>query len=270
MRHTTPKAALHAVGVIPARYQSSRFPGKPLALIGGKALVERVFERARAASRIARLLVATDDARIAAAVRAFGGEVLMTSPGHVSGTDRLAEVARDLPADLFVNIQGDEPLLDPQDIDGLVECLEQDPSPDMATLADPLLEPDEARDPNVVKVVCDGGGRALYFSRSPIPYVQGSGDPGGRGAAGRAPAGSHAPGPPPWLRHVGLYAYRRGFLLEFASWSPGILETLEGLEQLRTLERGRTIRVLRARGHYHGVDTPADVRAVERALLLSS
>ena len=269
MQHITPKAAMHAVGVIPARYQSSRFPGKPLALIGGKALVERVFERARAASRIARLLVATDDARIAAAVRAFGGEVLMTSPDHASGTDRLAEVARVLPADLFVNIQGDEPLLDPQDIDGLIECLEQDLSPDMATLADPLLEPDDAHDPNVVKVVCDAGGRALYFSRSPIPYVQGR--EGGRGAAGRASFESSAAGPPrPWLRHVGLYAYRRGFLLEFASWSPGILETLEGLEQLRTLERGRTIRVLRARGHYHGVDTPADVRAVERALLLSS
>ena len=262
---------MHAVGVIPARYQSSRFPGKPLALIGGKALVERVFERARAASRIARLLVATDDTRIAAAVRAFGGEVLMTSPEHASGTDRLAEVARALPADLFVNIQGDEPLLDPQDIDGLIECLEQDPSPDMATLADPLLDPDAARDPNVVKVVCDAGGRALYFSRFPIPYVQESEGAGGGGAAGGARAGSNAAGPPrPWLRHVGLYAYRRGFLLEFASWSPGILETLEGLEQLRTLERGRTIRVLRARGHYHGVDTPADVRAVERALLLSS
>src|SRR5437867_8787018 len=125
MRHATPKAAMHAVGVIPARYQSSRFPGKPLALIGGKALVERVFERARAARRIDRLVVATDDARIAEAVRAFGGDALMTSPRHASGTDRLAEVARVVPADLFVNIQGDEPLLDPHDIDDLIECLEQ-------------------------------------------------------------------------------------------------------------------------------------------------
>jgi len=271
MRHTTPKAAMHAVGVIPARYQSSRFPGKPLALIGGKALVERVFERARAASRIARLLVATDDPRIAAAVRAFGGEALMTSPEHASGTDRIAEVARALPADLFVNIQGDEPLLDPHDIDGLIECLEQEPSPDMATLADPLLESADARDPNVVKVVCDAGGRALYFSRSPIPYVQGFEDADTRGAAGRARSEWDAADTSrPWLRHVGLYAYRREFLLEFASWGPGVLETLEGLEQLRTMERGRTIRVLRARGHYHGVDTPADVHAVERALLLSS
>jgi len=123
----------------------------------------------------------------------------------------------------------------------------------MATLADPLLDPEEARDPNIVKVVCDAAGRALYFSRSPIPYVLAS--------AGAAR---------PWLRHVGLYAYRRGFLLEFASWSPGVLEELEGLEQLRTLERGRTIKVLRARGRYHGVDTPDDVRAVEQALRTSS
>ncbi len=207
MRHPTPQAATHAVGVIPARYQSSRFPGKPLALIGGRTLVERVFERARAASRIARLLVATDDDRIASAVRAFG--------------------------------------------DRLVECLDDDPSSNMATLADPLLDPEEARDPNIVKVVCDASGRALYFSRSPIPHVL---------------AGTERP----WLRHVGLYAYRRGFLLEFASWSPGVLERLEGLEQLRTLERGHSIKVLRARGRYHGVDTPDDVRAVERALRTSS
>src|SRR5436309_1624046 len=230
MQHITPKAAMHAVGVIPARYQSSRLPGKPLALIGGKALVERVFERARAASRIARLLVATDDARIAAAVRAFGGEVLMTSPDHASGTDRLAEVARVLPADLFVNIQGDEPLLDPQDIDGLIECLEQDPSPDMATLADPLLEPDDAHDPNVVKVVCDAGGRALYFSRSPIPYVR----------TGRPDFGQS---PPAFLHHLGLYAYRRAALLALSTLPPHPLEQLEQLEQLRAVGQGWTIRV---------------------------
>src|SRR2546427_883591 len=151
MRQPTPQAAMHAVGVIPARYQSSRFPGKPLALIDGRTLVERVFERARSAGRIARLLVATDDERIASAVRAFGGEVVMTSPAHASGTDRLAEVARSLPADVFVNIQGDEPLLDSRDIDRLVECLDSDPASDMATLAEPLLDPEEARDPNIVR-----------------------------------------------------------------------------------------------------------------------
>ncbi len=263
---------MHAVGVIPARYQSSRFPGKPLALIGGRTLVERVFERARAASRIARLLVATDDERIASAVRGFGGDVVMTSATHASGTDRLAEVAQALPAEVFVNIQGDEPLLDPHDIDQLVECLDSDPSTDMATLADPLLEEEEARDPNTVKVVCDASGRALYFSRSPIPYVvAGAARRHAEPAGGAARSGVAAAAMPPvWLRHVGLYAYRRGFLLEFASWSPGVLERLEGLEQLRTLERGRSIRVLRARGHYHGVDTPDDVRVVERALRTSS
>jgi 3-deoxy-manno-octulosonate cytidylyltransferase (CMP-KDO synthetase) len=253
MRHPTPEAELHAVGVIPARYQSSRFPGKPLALIDGRTLVERVFERARAARRLTRLLVATDDDRIASAVRAFGGEVAMTSPAHETGTDRLAEVARSLAADLFVNIQGDEPLVDPRDIDQLVDSLEADRSADMATLAAPLLEADQALDPNVVKVVCDASGRALYFSRSAIPFVR-------AGAAAGIP----------WMRHVGLYAYRRDFLLEFASWSPGVLEEIEGLEQLRALERGRTIRVLRARGRYHGVDTPDDVRAVEHVLRTSS
>lgn len=259
MQQSMPKAAMHAVGVIPARYRSSRFPGKPLALIGGKALVLRVLERARAASRIARLLVATDDERIAAAVEASGGEVVMTSETHASGTDRLAEVARSLPADLFVNIQGDEPLVDPRDIDSLVESLDADPASEMATLCEPLPDAGAARDPNVVKVVCDASGRALYFSRSPIPYVQETREDVGGAGKGR-----------PWLRHVGLYAYRRGFLLEFASWSPGALETLEGLEQLRAIERGRRIRVLKARGRYHGVDTPEDVLAVERVLRASS
>ena len=161
---------MHAVGVIPARYRSTRFPGKPLALIDGKALVLRVLERARAAVRIDRLLVATDDERIAAAVTASGGEVVMTSEAHASGTDRLAEVARTIPADLFVNIQGDEPLVDPRDIDGLVECLDSDAACDMATLCEPLRDARVARDPNVVKVVRDASGRALYFSRSPIPH----------------------------------------------------------------------------------------------------
>lgn len=250
---------MHAVGVIPARYRSSRFPGKPLALIDGKALVLRVLERARAAGRLDRLLVATDDERIASAVAAWGGEVVMTSEAHVSGTDRLAEVARSLPADLFVNIQGDEPLVDPRDIDGLVESLDADPACDMATLCEPLRDAREARDPNIVKVVCDASGQALYFSRSAIPYVL----EGREGRVGGAAA-------PPWLRHVGLYAYRRSFLLEFASWGPGALESFEGLEQLRAVERGRSMRVLPARGTYHGVDTPEDVLAVEQALRASA
>jgi 3-deoxy-manno-octulosonate cytidylyltransferase (CMP-KDO synthetase) len=245
---------MHALGVIPARFHSSRFPGKPLALIGGKALVERVYERARGARRLSRLLVATDDRRIAEAVERFGGEVLMTSERHPSGSDRLAEVARRVPADLYVNIQGDEPLLDAQDVDGLVECLETDAAADMATLAVPLRDARAAGDPNVVKVVCDRAGRALYFSRLPIPYT---------GGAAAADAAADAA---PWRRHAGIYAYRRAFLLEFASWPPGALERCEGLEQLRALEHGRAIRVIEARGRYLGVDTPEDVGPVERAL----
>lgn len=257
MQHPA-QAAKHAVGVIPARYQSSRFPGKPLALIAGKALVERVFERARAARKLSRLLVATDDDRIVRAVEAFGGEAFMTSPGHPSGTDRLAEVARRVPAEIYVNIQGDEPLLDPRDIDALVECLEADPTIDMATLREPLRETEPADDPDVIKVVCDETGRALYFSRSAIPYD--------RAGSGSGPAPDASVARAPRFRHVGLYAYRARFLFEFASWPSGSLERMEGLEQLRALERGRAIRVLPARGHYVGVDSPDDVPSVERAL----
>ncbi|HEU4401741.1 MAG TPA: 3-deoxy-manno-octulosonate cytidylyltransferase [Candidatus Polarisedimenticolia bacterium] len=251
---------MRAVGVIPARFHSSRFPGKPLALIGGKPLVEHVYERARGARLLARLLVATEDERIVRLVQGFGGEALMTSPDHPSGTDRLAEVARRVPADLFVNIQGDEPLLEPSDVDRLVECLAGDPAIDMATLAEPIRDEEAFRDPNVVKIVCDGAGRALYFSRAPIPCSRFA------GVANHPPGAAAAA----WRRHVGIYAYRARFLSEFASWSPGTLERIEGLEQLRALERGRSIRVLDARGRYLGVDTPADVVAVEKALLASS
>jgi len=250
-----------ALGVIPARFQSSRFPGKPLALIAGKTLVQRVYERAKGARRLSRLVVATDDDRIARAVESFGGEAVMTSPDHASGTDRLAEVARRLPAEIYVNIQGDEPLLDPADVDRLVECLEADGGAAMATLAQPMGDARAAGDANVVKVVCDSAGRALYFSRSAIPYVRFPEPASQEGA----PSGAG-----PWLRHVGVYAYRRRFLLEFASWKPGRLESLEGLEQLRALEAGRTIQVVEARGRYLGVDTPEDVIAVENALLACS
>jgi 3-deoxy-manno-octulosonate cytidylyltransferase (CMP-KDO synthetase) len=245
---------MHAVGVIPARYGSTRFPGKPLTLIGGKTLVERVYERARGARTLRRLLVATDDARIAAAVEAFGGEAIMTSPRHPSGTDRLAEVAAAIAADCYVNIQGDEPMLDAADVDRLVQAIEDEADCDMATLWEPLEDEEAARDPNIVKVVCDEAGRALYFSRSlvPCPKDAEAGRPGGGGCR--------------WRRHVGIYAYRAAFLREFASWSQSPLERVEGLEQLRALERGRTIRVLPARGRYLGVDRPEDVVAVERAL----
>jgi len=245
---------MRAVGVIPARFQSSRFPGKALALIAGKTLVQRVFERARGARRLSRLVVATDDDRIRTEVERFGGEAVMTSPGHPSGTDRLAEVARAMEADIFVNIQGDEPLLDPGDVDRLVGCMEDDVSVDIGTLREPLADRRDADDPNIVKVVCDEHGRALYFSRSRIPH----------GAGPHEQAGD--PATAPWFRHVGVYAYRGDFLLRFSSWAPTPLERAERLEQLRALERGAHIRVLDARGRYHGVDTPEDVKAVEAAL----
>jgi 3-deoxy-manno-octulosonate cytidylyltransferase (CMP-KDO synthetase) len=246
-----PQALPDALGIIPARYGSTRLPGKPLVPLAGKPLVQHVWERARRARRLAGLVVATDDERIATVVTGFGGVAVMTSPGHASGTDRLAEVARSRSAALYVNIQGDEPLLEPDDVDTLVEGLARDPSSPMGTLAVPLTDPREAEDANVVKVVCDATGRALYFSRARIPHPRNP-ETGGPGAA--------------WLKHIGIYAYRSDFLLEFASWPPTPLERMEGLEQLRALERGCAIRVFPARGRYLGVDTPEDVVAVQIAL----
>jgi len=196
-------------------------------------------------------MVATDDERIATVIRKAGGEAVMTRNDHASGTDRLAEVARLMPADIHVNIQGDEPLLEATDIDRLVACLREDPDIDMATLAAPITTRTEADDPNVVKVVSDLASRALYFSRSAIPA---------RGPAQRSEA------PAALLRHIGIYAYRHAFLLEFASWPRTELEEAERLEQLRALEHGRTIKVIPATGRYLGVDTPEDALAVEKVL----
>lgn len=238
---------LEAVGVIPSRYRSTRFPGKALAALAGKPLIQHVYERSVSARSLERVLVATDDDRILEAVRKFGGEAILTSPDHLSGTDRLAEVARGLEAGTYVNIQGDEPLVDPRDIDALVEKLRQDPSVDMATLRSPIRKREDLENPNVVKVVCDQAGDALYFSRSPIPHRMG-GDLTGT------------------YRHLGLYAYRRAFLLEITAAAPGALERLERLEQLRVLETGRGIRVLDAVGPSIGVDTPADLERVRRLL----
>jgi 3-deoxy-manno-octulosonate cytidylyltransferase (CMP-KDO synthetase) len=249
-------ATCEALGVIPARYASTRFPGKPLALLAGKPMVQHVWERARQARALTELLVATEDERIVRAVEGFGGRAVMTSRDHVTGTDRLAEVAGWHGAPIVVNIQGDEPLLEPEDVDALVHGLSSDAATSMATLSEPLEDERAAMDPNVVKVVCDTQGRALYFSRAPIPYPRtASGAPGAAAVAG-----------PRWLRHVGVYAYRREFLLEFASWAPTPLETLEALEQLRALEHGHALRVFPARGRYRSVDTPEDLQAVESAL----
>ena len=230
-----------ALIVIPARYASTRLPGKPLLDETGVPLVVHVLERARRARRAERVVVATDDPRILEAVRAAGGEAVMTSSDHRSGTDRVAEAVRDLPGDVVVNLQGDEPDIDPDHVDALVDAVLSDESIAMATVAAPL-DPGDATNENVVKVVLDRAGRALYFSRSPLPFVRN--------------AGAAVP-----LRHAGIYAFRRDALLRFVSIAPTPLETTESLEQLRALESGMAIRVVVVDDVAPGIDTPADYAA---------
>jgi 3-deoxy-manno-octulosonate cytidylyltransferase (CMP-KDO synthetase) len=249
---------LAIVAIIPARFSSSRLPGKPLSDIQGKPMVQRVYERALLARHVDRVLVATDDERISAAVRSFGGEAVMTSARHASGTDRLAEVAETLdPDDLIVNVQGDEPMLEPAGIDAAVDGLRHDRDLPMATLSVPLATTDELRNPSVVKVVVDAHGDALYFSRSPIPFVR----DGGGGSFDDVVARGLS------RRHLGLYAYRRDALLRFAALPPAPLELAEGLEQLRALHHGLRIRVV-AREADAGVavDTPEDLARVRELL----
>ena len=247
------------VAIIPARFASSRLPGKPLADIHGKTMIERVWERARAAKLPQRVLVATDDERIAAAVRAFGGEAVLTSSGHATGTDRLAEAVQTTDADVVVNVQGDEPLLDPAGIDAVARPLLDDRQLPMATLSLPLTSVDEMLSPSVVKVVTSAAGDALYFSRSPIPHA--------RVAGGLREAAAAALGAGLARKHVGLYAYQRAALLRFAALPPAPLEQAEGLEQLRALHHGMRIRVVEMDGPGTlAVDTPDDLERV-RALL---
>lgn len=234
--------------IIPARYASTRLPGKPLLRATGKYLVQHVHEQASRATAADLVVVATDDTRIRAAVESFGGRAVMTRADHPSGTDRVAEVAAELDADVVVNVQGDEPLFDPAHADRLAELLRADPSAGVATLATPIRDAATYRSPHCVKVVRDDGGRALYFSRSPIPMVR-DGDP------------DFAADPPQFLLHLGVYAYRRDVLLRLASSSPHPLERLEKLEQLRLLGAGGTIRVGVVAGAHRGVDTPADYNA---------
>lgn len=238
--------------VIPARYGSTRLPGKVLIEVAGRTILEWVHARARA-SRAREVIIATDDARVAGAARAFGADVAMTSVSHPSGTDRIAEVARARnwsPEDLVVNVQGDEPLMPPTLIDQVAELLASDKDADIATLSAPLRAPAELTDPNVVKVVCDRAGHALYFSRAPIPWNRDAGHDAG-----------------PAHRHVGIYAYRARSLRRMTELPPSPLETIEKLEQLRALENGLTIRVGQAR-EQPGVDinTRADLERVERVL----
>ncbi len=246
-------APTYILGVLPSRWGSTRFPGKPLHVIAGKPLIQHVWERCLRCSRLDEILVATDDERIRDAVLAFGGKVAMTSPDHPTGTDRIAEVALTVPqATHLVNIQGDEPLIDPALIDELAATMAADSSLDMATAAN-LLDPSDAavRDPNVVKVAVALDGRALYFSRSPLPFF-------------RNPVAGL-----PVLRHKGIYAYKRSFLERFVTWPPSPLEMAESLEQLRALENGASIKVLLTADTSPGVDTPEQAREIERLLSLS-
>jgi 3-deoxy-manno-octulosonate cytidylyltransferase (CMP-KDO synthetase) len=239
---------MSVIAVIPARYGSSRLPGKALAEIEGVPMVVRVWRQAMGARSLERVVVATDDDRIARAVRQAGGNAEMTASTHQSGTDRIAEVARRLHADIYLNVQGDLPFIAPEDLDALAAPMRENSSIAMATLATPIAGDDEWRNPNVVKVVCDERGDALYFSRSPIPFWR-----DGAGAPGAA------------LRHIGVYGYRRDFLLKFAELKPGVLEQLEKLEQLRAMERGYRIRVVPSVAPSLEVDTPDDLARANQA-----
>jgi 3-deoxy-manno-octulosonate cytidylyltransferase (CMP-KDO synthetase) len=239
-------------GVIPARFASTRFPGKPLHLIAGKPLVQRVVERCRLARSLSDVIVATDDARIAEVAAQFC-RVELTRDDHPSGTDRIAEVASRVAADGYVNIQGDEPLMDPAVIDAVAALLAES---GMSTAATPIKDLAEYDNPNVVKAVVAAGGRALYFSRRTVPYL--------RDCAGQPPAAQLAAFP--FLKHLGIYGYRRDTLLRLVTFPVSQLEAAEKLEQLRALENGITIAVARVDHDSVGVDVPADVARVEALL----
>jgi len=238
------------LAVIPARHASVRFPGKPLTPIAGKPMIQHVYERVRRASLVSQVAVATEDARIQTAVEAFGGKAVMTRSDHRTGTDRVAEVATHIPADFYVNVQGDEPLIDPGTIDILVAAMTEDDSVQLATPCTAIKHQDDIMDPNIVKVVRDFESNALYFSRAPIPWVR---DTGGTITARH------------W-KHLGLYGFRRDALLEFPTLPPGELEHIEQLEQLRWLENGFRIRVVETEYDAVSVDVPADVERVEKLI----
>ncbi len=249
MQEKTPEV----VAIIPARYHSNRFEGKPLALIGGKPMIQHVVERAQQVELLARVVVATDDDRIADAVRSFGGEVVMTRSDHASGTDRLAEAAEKLEiseTDVVVNIQGDQPLFPPEVIEQVANPLLEDPALHMSTLIYKIIRPEEIDDPNHVKTVFDCHGNALYFSRAPIPFQ-------------RNPEDQEKP---TYYKHLGFYGYRKGFLLTFVGLPEGEWERFEKLEQLRALEYGYTIRVVKTTYDSIEVDTPKDAQRVEELL----
>jgi 3-deoxy-manno-octulosonate cytidylyltransferase (CMP-KDO synthetase) len=236
------------VAIIPARYGSTRFPGKPLAEIDGRPMIEHVYRRVSASPVVSQVIVATDDLRIATTVADFGGHVRLTHAKHRTGTERLAEVVAKIDGDIIVNVQGDEPLIDPRSIAEAVAPFD-DPTIAMTTLYRRIHNPTELTNANVVKLVLDRAGFAMYFSRAPIPYAR---DPRG--------------GWPPMYRHVGLYAYRRDVLLVLASLEPTPLENAESLEQLRALEHGIRIKAVETLYDSMGVDTPEDLEQVRKLL----
>ena len=240
--------AARVVAVIPSRYQSTRLPGKPLAMIAGKTMIEHVFQRAAAATRVDAVVVATDDARVADVVAEFGATAVMTRTDHATGTDRLAEVARALESDIVVNVQGDEPMMTAEAIDAVVGLLLSRPQDVMSTLRRQIIDYSDLDNPSVVKLAVDNAGYALYFTRSPIPFVR----PG-------------HPRPTQW-RHLGLYGYRREFLAKLAGLPPTPLELAEGLEQLRALEHGFRISTAETSADTIGVDTPEDLERVRQLL----
>jgi len=238
------------VVVIPARYGSTRLPGKPLVLLAGKPMIQRVFERAKLSKHVHHVIVATDDERIVKAVQEFGGEAKMTRQDHRTGTERVAEVAAHVEGDVFVNVQGDEPLLDPAAVDAAVNSLLEEPQASISTVATAIKTPADIMDPNVVKTVLDFEGNALYFSRAPIPWV--------RDTASKIHV-QH-------LKHLGLYVFQREALLEYPTLPQGELEKIEQLEQLRWLENGWKIRVAEVAHDAVSVDAPEDVARVEKLL----
>ncbi len=243
-------SAPNIVVVIPARYGSTRLPGKPLVQLAGQSMIQRVYARAKLAQTVNRVIVATDDERIVQAVKAFGGEARMTRPDHRTGTERVAEVAAHEAGDVFVNVQGDEPLLDPVAVDTAVGALLEDSATSVSTVATPIKAPADIMDPNVCKVVLDFDENALYFSRAPVPWV--------RDTASKLRV-RH-------LKHLGLYVFRRDALLEYPTLPQGELERIEQLEQLRWLENGWKIRVAEVEHDAVSVDVPADIARAEKLL----
>ena len=235
------------IGVIPAHFASTRFPGKVLALIDGKPMIEHVWQRAKRARELSEVIIACDDTRVCEAAEAFGARTVMTDPALSSGSDRAAQAIKDLGCDSVVNIQGDEPLIEPTLIDQLVRALVKYPGVSVATLIQEIKYTQQINDPNVVKVVINQKGEALYFSRSPIPYKRDQ----GKDTALK------------FFRHLGMYAYRKKFLLEFCTWPKSMLESAEQLEQLRILEAGYPIQTVLTEVDTVAVDVPEDIGKVE-------